>query len=53
MRKVIIENYSRLKNRKTSGFSMQLNLEAVHGGLNLRTVILMYALFMCVRVIII
>ena len=32
---------------------MQLNLEAVHEVLNLRTVILMYALFMCVRVIII
>lgn len=32
---------------------MQLNLEAVHRVLNLQTVILMYALFMCVRVIII
>lgn len=53
MRKVIIEKLQQIENRKTSGFSMQLNLEAVHGVLNLRTVILMYALFMCVRVIII
>ena len=47
MRKVIIEKLQQIEKQEN------VRMEAVHGVLNLRTVILMYALFMCVRVIII
>ena len=50
MRKVIIEKLQQIEKQENVRI---LHLEAVHGVLNLRTVILMYALFMCVRVIII
>lgn len=53
MRKVIIEKLQQIEKQENVRILHAVESGAVHGVLNLRTVILMYALFMCVRVIII